>query len=734
MYDIKKVETCNEITPLEQLPEILARCREGLKISYRRTRQNGKNVIYKYIDMPISFDIETCSFYDRENKCSCMYVWALSVCGFVFIGRTWAQWVDAVDVIAKTLETSDSLRACIYVHNLGYEFQYMRKWFTGEWVDVFSLAKREPVRALLSNGVEFRDSYALTGKKLASVAKDLHTVKISKLVGDVDYTLIRHSGTPLTDKDIKYSVNDVNIIIALIHEKIEQDGGIANIPMTKTGYIRRLVKDACYKDASNPRTRSKKYQWYRGIMKRLTVEPDEYKQLKAAFAGGYTHADIGYTGRTVSDVFSVDFASSYPAQMCSASGYPMSKGERVEIESAEHFTDLINNFACVFSVEFENIESKILQDNYISLSRCHYCESSDSVKKVINNGRVMSAGKLCTTITEVDYKIIRECYKWDSVRVFNLWKYKRGRLPKPIIMTVLDLFSKKTSLKGVDPVEYLSAKELLNSCYGMTVTEILKGLITYEGDEWGAKAPDVAEGLEKYNDNKGRFLFYPWGVYITAFARAALWGAGLEGLAPCTTGILEAGTDYIYSDTDSIKIKHVNKHHKAIERYNIYITAKLLEMCDAYNIDPATIAPKTSKGVTKHLGIWEPDDYKTDGIAGKIKRFKTLGAKRYIAEDDSGTHVTIAGVSKTPAAEYLTSTGDAFKTFEDGLQFSAEHTGKLTHTYIDDENGGDIVDYLGNEGEWRELSYIHLEPCEYSLSMVQDYKQLIFNIQERVTW
>ena len=51
----------------------------------------------------------------------------------------------------------------------------------------------------------------------------------------------------------------------------------------------------------------------------------------------------------------------------------------------------------------------------------------------------------------------------------------------------------------------------------------------------------TSEEIQKYNDSKNRFLYYAWGIWVTAYARRNLW-----------TGILAVGKDYIYSDTDSI--------------------------------------------------------------------------------------------------------------------------------------------------------------------------------------
>ena len=97
-------------------------------------------------------------------------------------------------------------------------------------------------------------------------------------------------------------------------------------------------------------------------------------------------------------------------------------------------------------------------------------------------------------------------------------------------------------------VEYLLSKGMLNSVYGMCVTDPVKDEHTYE-TEWDLEKVDVMEAIHKYNESKGRFLFYPWGIWVTAYARRNLWSA-----------ILNVGNDYVYSDTDSIKALNFETH------------------------------------------------------------------------------------------------------------------------------------------------------------------------------
>ena len=56
--------------------------------------------------------------------------------------------------------------------------------------------------------------------------------------------------------------------------------------------------------------------------------------------------------------------------------------------------------------------------------------------------------------------------------------------------------------------------------------------------------------------------------------------------------------------------------------------------------------------------------------------------------------------------------------------------GKKTHTYIDFETKGEVVDYLGNKGKYHELSSIHLSNCDYKISMSDIYLNYLFGLKE----
>lgn len=655
----------------------------------------------RYYNIPMAFDIEATSFISEySEKTAIMYVWTLGINGFCFIGRTWEEFILTIETLSEYLHLSVDNRIVIYIHNLSYEFQFIKGYFN--WIKVFSLDVRKPVYAVNDLGVEFRCSYILSGYSLARLGKHLNTYRVEKLEGYLDYSLMRHNKTELTDRELSYCINDVLVVMAYIQERIERDGDITKIPLTKTGYVRRYCKHECLGRGKH------KNRQYISTIKTLTLEPDEYRQLKRAFQGGFTHANAFYSGKVLKDVASFDFTSSYPTVMI-AEKFPMSKGELVEVKDEETFRRNIRLYCCLFDVEIIGLESEILYENYLSFSRCWGVRNA-----TLNNGRVVRADKLYTTITEQDFMIIQKFYTWESFKVANFRRYKKAYLPTEFVKSILKLYQDKTQLKGVEgqEIEYLASKEMLNSCYGMAVTDICRDEIIYV-DDWEREKVNVEKSVDSYNRSFGRFLFYPWGVWVTAYARRNLF-----------TGILESGVDYVYSDTDSIKILNSEAHIDYIRKYNEMIIQKLQAAMIWHGLDPDSISAKTVKGVSKPLGVW---DYE-----GTYDNFKTLGAKRYLTEKDGEYNLTVAGLSKVEGVNYLKKFDNPFDVFNDSLYIPSEFTGKNIHTYIDEPRKGVLTDYKGVVSEYSEKSSVHLESAEYSLSIGAEYANYLLSISNVV--
>lgn len=450
--------------------------------------------------------------------------------------------------------------------------------------------------------------------------------------------------------------------------------------------------------------------------------------MKEAFSGGFTHANARKVGKVLTKMRGYDFVSSYPYNII-VQKFPMQRGEYKEKATIQQIHEYSEHYCCMFRIKFSSLNSTTAIEHPLSSSKCR-ANAEDKRKWVLDNGRIVCGDNIETTITEQDLFTIEEFYEWpeDGVEIFDLYLYEKEYLPSAFVKAVVELYKKKTQLKDVEGEElnYLLLKEMLNSAYGMMVTDIVREQLEYDEENgYTSNFENMTEEdygefvktqIERYNDNPYRFLFYAWGIWVTAYARRNLF-----------TGIKAVGYDYVYSDTDSIKILHPDSHQDYIDSYNRGVEEKLRLAAEYHKIPFEDLAPKNKFGVTKMLGIWEDE--------GMYDEFKTLGAKRYLWRKGDKYQLTVAGVNKAKGVEYLKTlakrTGKSpFDFFNLGLVFPEEYSGRLILTYIDEEQHHFLTDYMGNTMEISELSAIHMEPSDYSMNTVDNFINYLFTIWE----
>ena len=647
--------------------------------TYKKYDYQSKTSI-KYINLISSMDIEVSSFYDKnKNKVGLPYIWVFAIDKYITYGREFQDFI----LLLEILEYIFQARLVIYIHNLGYEFQFLRTYL--QWTYVFAREQRKPFKAINNTIFEFRDSLILSGFRLELVAKNLVNSNLKKLIGNLDYEKIRSPLTPLSEAELEYCLHDVMIVQEYIAEQINIYQKITKIPMTNTGRVRLYCKKKCLQ----------KNKKYRDLMQELTLEVDEYKVLKSAFSGGYTHANVFEVGKVHENISSYDITSSYPYVLLTEL-YPMSRGKKIKIESYDHFKELELKYCIVLYCKFEKlVQKENVYDSYLSTSKC----IAEGVAE--NNGRIISAFSCATVCTNVDFDLIEKCYNYDNVIFGSAYIYKKDYLPKHFQKCILDFYVDKTTLKGVvgQESEYLLKKGMLNSIYGMTVTDISNDTIEYI-EEWLTTEADIEYDIYKYNNNKKRFLFYPWGVFCTAYARRNLWNA-----------ILAIGEDYIYSDTDSVKFK--NNHDDYFNHANEKVKAKLELASKNNNIDISRYKP-----LEKLIGVW---DYE-----GVYNEFKTLGAKRYLVKKDNEYKITCSGINKQKVSEYLTNEVEKpFDFFTHKMCIDSNNSGRNIVSYIDERRKGTVEDYLGNSYEYDIPTGIHIEKSDYNLEIGEKYLTLL---------
>ena len=126
----------------------------------------------RYWNIACTFDIETSSFINEVgDKQAIMYAWILGLNGNCVIGRTWEEFINCMNKIIDYYGLYQNKILIFYVHNLSFEFQFIKHLF--EWQKVFAMEERKPIYAMSIDGIMFKCSYLLSGLSLAKVGENL---------------------------------------------------------------------------------------------------------------------------------------------------------------------------------------------------------------------------------------------------------------------------------------------------------------------------------------------------------------------------------------------------------------------------------------------------------------------------------------------------------------------------------------------------------------------------------
>lgn len=598
---------------------------------------------------------------------SWMYIWQFSIDDIVYYGRTWEEFREFYNMVFD----DPSVNSIVYVHNLAYECQFIRGVIP--ITSVFARQKYKPIY-ITSNNVEFRCSYYLTQAKLEDLPK-YYGLTSNKLTGNLDYSKIRHSDTILTQQELDYCEYDCIVLYEFVTKMLAEYKHLNKIPLTKTGILRRKVKAAMKKSSS-----------FTGKMYDISnTDVDLYNTEVRAFAGGYTHANFYLADVIHENVQSFDLCSSYPFVMACEKVFPTTRFEKDDIA---YIADIQPNRIYLLHLQLSNVSVK-KQNTIISVSKCFHL----STRHYIDNGRILSADSFEIVCTNFDYEAFTWFYDFD-VEIIEAWSATAGYLPKDFIAFILDIYEKKTTLKGVPgrEDEYARAKSDFNSLYGMTVTNTIKDEVLYEFEEWDVYELTKVDIIEKLiKEDKKKFLNFAYGVFVTSRARYNLLSV-----------VQQLDKYNAYSDTDSCKLTE-GFDKSVINRYNIGVIKKIIEAKKYLGLSGFT--QKDIKGNNHTLGILEYEE--------TYKKFITLGAKKYCYVDQNDEiHITVAGVPKC-GAKVLNTIDD----FEEDLVFPSSITGKLQAVYNEEKDINLTVTDYNNVTKDIKFSYgVGFVPCSYTLS------------------
>ena len=142
-------------------------------------RKKVDNTIY-------SFDIETSSYLVLNNKVipaikyldlteeeqkncefrSCMYIWMFSINDKVYYGRTWQELKNFL----FRLDYYNNSKKIVFIHNLAFEFQYLKSVF--KFNNVFARKSHKVMKCEFEEyNIELRCSYMMTNSALKYLPK-----------------------------------------------------------------------------------------------------------------------------------------------------------------------------------------------------------------------------------------------------------------------------------------------------------------------------------------------------------------------------------------------------------------------------------------------------------------------------------------------------------------------------------------------------------------------------------
>ena len=467
----------------------------------------------------------TADFETNVNEQDCR-VWAFAVCE---IGNP--EHFVYGNSIEKFIEWCANKRYnyTVYFHNLKFDGEYIFNYLLKNGYELITdkkLKRDKTFTCLISgmgqfysieifftvgnhrvNKVTIYDSLKILNMSVDVIAKQFD-LPIRKL--EIDYKEFREVGHELTEQEVDYIRNDVEIMARAL--KIMFDLGLTKMTIGSNALHN-------YKETIDN---------FKRYYPELPLELDQ--DMRKSYKGGFTYLNPLYKEKEVSSGIVLDVNSLYPSVMKNAYlpfGKPIYFTGKYEYSFI--YPLYIQRISCSFELKEGKIPTIQLKNNP-SYNPTEYLTSS--------NGDIITL-----TLTNVDLKLFLENYNVEYLTYDGGWKFKqtRGLFDKYItIWSNNKINAKKEGNKAL----YMVSKLMLNSLYG----KFAKNPYNRSKYPYINESGEVSYHLGDVEEGKG--LYIPIGSFITSLARERTIRTSM---AIRDYTLKKYGKDYyIYSDTDSI--------------------------------------------------------------------------------------------------------------------------------------------------------------------------------------
>ena len=676
-----------------------------------------------------AFDLETTAIMASEvgrltledgikHDFAFMYIWQLGIEDIIVYGRTWDELRECLMDIHEALHLSPDYKLIIYDQKLKYDFYFFKSELEISANDFLAKDLHEVVKCIVNDVFEFRDSKIYTERDLDTMGKEIGYDKIK----GYDYSLPRHALTPLSDFELNYCLRDVEILIRYFQRERDIYSFVKNIPITCT----RIGTDMIYKNyrtmGSISSTRANQ----------LRDTPDDLLmlgKLQKALFGAFNYSDLVRDNIVQSNVTYADISTMY-GSLILLEKVPLKKFKPLPLpeDADELLGPKYKNMALLITIRVRDIENKY--PNFLTLPVSKEWDYTRPVE--VYKDKLKKAKKIIMTITDIDFRLLKQFYNCKSIDVLELYYSYYQPLPNYIIKTVVDLYLKKKevgaemaeiektrTLTDAEQSYYERVKTMVARIYGIFVKKPLLPRYTIKDGIVEVMKDQDGEPLYEFVKKEHDPVLYQWGVWVTAHGRSAILRTvaaialeerrGREMRYVNNNNVLYTDTDGLYAVGDITNI---------IARYNAEIQEKLRYFCK----------------MNRLYG------YKFEDLQGigefKVKhfpKFKTIGLKKYVYINEHGDFITkISGLSRENTYfDKFATNEEKLEALQPEMQIGAEEAQNRVATYYQDKVKATVIDYTGQPLEIVSRSYIVLGVQRYD-SRRRDLRQGMTNEAKKI--
>lgn len=365
------------------------------------------------------------------------------------------------------------------------------------------------------NKVTIYDSLKILNFSVEQIAKDFN-LPIRKL--ELDYKAYREVGHILTEHEIDYIRNDVEIMARALEIMFHQNLTKMTIGSDALDYYKKMNKN---------------FKKYFPI---LPYDVDE--DIRKSYKGGFTYLNDVYKEKETAEGIVLDVNSLYPSVMKFEKlpfGDPLFFNGKYEEDML--YPLYIQSLSCIFKIK-ENKIPTIQVKNNLAFIPNEYLKSSD--------------GDIVTlTLTNIDLELFFEHYDVDVIEYHGGWKF---RAIKGLFSQYIDYWSEQKiqAKKDKNDALYRISKLMLNSLYGKF------GLNPNVRSKYPYLNEDGVVKYMMYPKETRDSIYVSLSSFVTSYARRKTITTS-QSIKEYTLN--KYGKDYyIYSDTDSIHLLNIDEN------------------------------------------------------------------------------------------------------------------------------------------------------------------------------